>query len=66
LKLKNALPILEPLCVPKIRFVRTDAEAAEHGPGAFSLLNGFIIVRLDRRELASIGVTNSATAEWIE
>src|SRR4051795_9500137 len=32
---------------------------------AFSLLYGFIIVRLDRRELVWIGVTNSPTAEWI-
>src|SRR3954452_13838671 len=31
----------------------------------FSLLYGFIIVRLDRRELVWIGVTNSPTAEWI-
>jgi transposase InsO family protein len=32
---------------------------------AFSLLYGFIIVWLDRRELVWIGVTNSPTAEWI-
>jgi hypothetical protein len=32
---------------------------------AFSLLYGFIIVRLDRRELVWVGVTNSPTAEWI-
>src|SRR3954453_3229881 len=32
---------------------------------AFGLLYGFIIVRLDRRQLVSIGVTNSPTAEWI-
>ena len=32
---------------------------------AFSLLYAFIIVRLDRRELVWIGVTNSPTAEWI-
>jgi transposase InsO family protein len=32
---------------------------------AFSLLYGFIIVRLDRRELVWIGVTDSPTAEWI-
>src|SRR4051794_21586439 len=32
---------------------------------AFSLLYGFIIVRLDRRELVWIGVTNTPTAEWI-
>jgi hypothetical protein len=32
---------------------------------AFNLLNGFIIVRLDRRELVWIAVTNSPTADWI-
>jgi transposase InsO family protein len=32
---------------------------------AFNLLYGFIIVRLDRRELIHIAVTNSPTAEWI-
>ena len=32
---------------------------------AFSLLYGFIIVRLDRRELVRIAVTNSPTADWI-
>src|SRR4051794_36840829 len=32
---------------------------------AFNLLYGFIIVRLDRRELVWIAVTNSPTAEWI-
>jgi hypothetical protein len=32
---------------------------------AFSLLYGFIIVRLDRRELVWIAVTNSPTADWI-
>jgi hypothetical protein len=32
---------------------------------AFSLLYGFIIVRLDRRELVWIGVADSPTAEWI-
>src|SRR3954449_12968146 len=32
---------------------------------AFNLLYGFIIVRLGRRELVWIGVTNSPTAEWI-
>jgi transposase InsO family protein len=32
---------------------------------AFSLLYGFVIVRLDRRELVWIGVTKSPTAEWI-
>jgi hypothetical protein len=32
---------------------------------AFSLLYGFIFVRLDRRELVWIGVTHSPTAEWI-
>jgi transposase InsO family protein len=32
---------------------------------AFSLLYGFVIVRLDRRELVWIGVTTSPTAEWI-
>jgi transposase InsO family protein len=31
----------------------------------FTLLYAFIIVRLDRRELVWIGVTNSPTAEWI-
>jgi len=32
---------------------------------AFDLLYGFIIVRLDRRELVHIAVTNSPTADWI-
>jgi transposase InsO family protein len=32
---------------------------------AFSLLYGFVIVWLDRRELVWIGVTKSPTAEWI-
>jgi transposase InsO family protein len=32
---------------------------------AFRLLYGFMIVRLDRRELVWIGVTTSPTAEWI-
>jgi hypothetical protein len=32
---------------------------------AFNLLYGFIIVRLDRRELVRIAVTNSPTADWI-
>ena len=32
---------------------------------AFNLLYGFIIVRLDRRELVHIAVTNSPTADWI-
>ena len=32
---------------------------------AFKLLYGFIIVRLDRRELVHIAVTNSPTADWI-
>src|SRR3954454_21202298 len=32
---------------------------------AFNLLYGFIIVRLDRRELVHIAVTASPTAEWI-
>src|SRR3954471_8378550 len=32
---------------------------------AFNLLYGFIIVRLDRRELVWIAVTNSPTAGWI-
>jgi hypothetical protein len=32
---------------------------------AFNLLYGFIIVRLDRRELVDIAVTNSPTADWI-
>src|SRR3954454_2592424 len=32
---------------------------------AFNLLYGFIIVRLDRRELVWVGVTNSPTAGWI-
>jgi hypothetical protein len=33
---------------------------------AFSVLYGFVIVRLDRRELVWIAVTSSPTAEWIE
>jgi transposase InsO family protein len=32
---------------------------------AFNLLYGFIILRLDRRELVWIAVTSSPTAEWI-
>src|SRR3954467_7338253 len=32
---------------------------------AFDLLYGFIISRLDRRELVCIGVTTSPTADWI-
>ena len=32
---------------------------------AFNLLYRFIIVRLDRRELVRIAVTNSPTADWI-
>ena len=32
---------------------------------AFGLLYGFIIVRLDRREIVWISVTNSPTADWI-
>jgi transposase InsO family protein len=32
---------------------------------AFSLLYGFVIVRLDRRELVWIAVTSSPTADWI-
>ena len=32
---------------------------------ALNLLYGFIIVRLDRRELVCIAVTNSPTANWI-
>ena len=32
---------------------------------AFGLLYGFMIVRLDRRELVWISVTNSPTADWI-
>jgi transposase InsO family protein len=32
---------------------------------AFGLLYGFIIIRLDRRELVYIAVTNSLTADWI-
>jgi transposase InsO family protein len=32
---------------------------------AFSLLYGFVILRLDRRELGWIAVTTSPTAEWI-
>jgi hypothetical protein len=31
----------------------------------FELLNGFVIVRLDRRELVWINVTTNPTAEWI-
>jgi hypothetical protein len=33
---------------------------------AFELLYGFIIVRLDRREVVHIAVTSSPTAEWVE
>ena len=32
---------------------------------AFSLLYGFVIVRLDRRDLVWIAVTRSPTAEWV-
>jgi hypothetical protein len=32
---------------------------------AFRLLYGFIIVRLDRRELVWIAVTRNPTADWI-
>ena len=32
---------------------------------AFNLLYRFIIVRLDRRELVHIAVTNGPTADWI-
>ena len=32
---------------------------------AFNLLYGFVIVRIDRRELVWISVTSSPTAEWI-
>jgi hypothetical protein len=32
---------------------------------AFDLPYGFIIIRLDRRELVCIGVTTSPTADWI-
>src|SRR3954462_12308834 len=32
---------------------------------AFSLIYGFVIVRLDRRQLVWIAVTSSPTAEWI-
>ena len=32
---------------------------------AFDLLYGFLIIRLDRRELVCIGVTTSPTADWI-
>ena len=32
---------------------------------AFKLLYGFIILRLDRRDLVRIAVTTSPTAEWI-
>ena len=32
---------------------------------AFNLLYGLIIVRLDRRELVWVAVTNSPTADWI-
>ncbi len=31
----------------------------------FGLLNAFVIVRLDRRELVWISVTGNPTAEWI-
>ena len=32
---------------------------------AFKLLYGFVILRLDRRDIVWIGVTTSPTAEWI-
>jgi len=32
---------------------------------AFSLLYGFVIVRLDRRDLVWIAVTSGPTAEWV-
>ena len=32
---------------------------------AFKLLYGFVILRLDRRDVVWIGVTTSPTAEWI-
>jgi hypothetical protein len=32
----------------------------------FKLLYGFVIIRLDRRDLVWIGVTTSPTAEWVE
>jgi hypothetical protein len=32
---------------------------------AFKLLHGFVILRLDRRDIVWIGVTTSPTAEWI-
>jgi transposase InsO family protein len=34
-------------------------------PSGFSLLYGFVIVRLERRELVWINVTKNPTAEWI-
>jgi hypothetical protein len=32
---------------------------------SFDLLNAFIIVRLDRKDLAWINVTTNPTAEWV-
>src|SRR6267154_191147 len=32
----------------------------------FKLLYGFVIIRLDRRDLVWIGVTTNPTAEWVE
>jgi hypothetical protein len=32
---------------------------------SFELLYGFVIVRIDRRDLAWINVTTNPTAEWI-
>ena len=31
----------------------------------FKLLYGFVIIRLDRRDLVWIGVTTNPTAEWV-
>ena len=51
-------------------FLRDHARDRGDGPFvvstlAFGLLYGFIIVRVDRRELVWISVTNSSTADWI-
>src|SRR6202158_14028 len=34
-------------------------------PIGFKLLYGFVIIRLDRRDLVWIGVTTNPTAEWV-
>jgi len=67
------------VCVPKIRSeyiddgVRREWDVPEIAAMdlfvvptlAFKLLYGFIILRLDRREIVWIGVTTSPTTEWI-